>query len=382
MKEYKNIHLGFTPGCTLGTDIEMFIIDKKNKLVNPKELIKKINLTRVHQDGLALEFASHIHGCREELEADVYDLFRRVTRSAKELDLTISRKSFMELSQKEFDELPNDIKILGCAPDINVYTGRRNQKGQHANVPRRTCGGHLHFGFGDEIVPYYIKQLFNTRTQPETSEIYKAIKNKVWFDINSYDQRNNTIKIKKNIFNRLPKVYQKNDTISTNHMSATLLWGLINQERIIKMFDAYIGLVSVLLDNDTQKNRRKIYGKAGDYREKPYGLEYRTLSNFYLFDRQSIFLLFGLGIKGLYYIHDDRVMSVIEELSIAIQNAINYGDKELAQDLLKEITKQKAWTLYSPYKVKDILRFIDNRNKFPMVGYERYMGKLGKGDYN
>ncbi len=49
---------------------------------------------------------------------------------------------------------------------------------------------------------------------------------------------------------------------------------------LIKLCDALVGLPSVLLDTDTE--RRKLYGKAGSFRHKPYGVEYRTLSSFWL----------------------------------------------------------------------------------------------------
>ena len=49
---------------------------------------------------------------------------------------------------------------------------------------------------------------------------------------------------------------------------------------LVKMLDFVIGLPSILVDTD--KTRRKMYGKAGSMRHKQYGVEYRTLSNFWL----------------------------------------------------------------------------------------------------
>lgn len=50
--------------------------------------------------------------------------------------------------------------------------------------------------------------------------------------------------------------------------------------RFVRQLDYFLGLPSLIFDRDTQ--RRKLYGKAGAYRPKPYGFEYRVLSNKWL----------------------------------------------------------------------------------------------------
>ncbi len=49
---------------------------------------------------------------------------------------------------------------------------------------------------------------------------------------------------------------------------------------LVRQLDYYLGLPSLLWDPDTQ--RRQMYGKAGAFRPKPYGCEYRVLSNAWL----------------------------------------------------------------------------------------------------
>jgi len=49
---------------------------------------------------------------------------------------------------------------------------------------------------------------------------------------------------------------------------------------LIKHLDVFIGLPSMLWDNDAK--RRMMYGKAGAFRPKSYGVEYRTPSNAWL----------------------------------------------------------------------------------------------------
>jgi len=46
---------------------------------------------------------------------------------------------------------------------------------------------------------------------------------------------------------------------------------------VVKQLDFFLGLPSLLFDADTK--RRDMYGKAGAYRCKSYGVEYRVLSN-------------------------------------------------------------------------------------------------------
>jgi hypothetical protein len=49
---------------------------------------------------------------------------------------------------------------------------------------------------------------------------------------------------------------------------------------LVKQLDFFLGAWSVRMDRDMM--RRRLYGKAGSMRFKDYGVEYRTLSNFWL----------------------------------------------------------------------------------------------------
>lgn len=53
--------------------------------------------------------------------------------------------------------------------------------------------------------------------------------------------------------------------------------------RIVNVLDVLLANTCVLIDRDEgNKERRKVYGLAGEYRTPKHGLEYRTLSNFWL----------------------------------------------------------------------------------------------------
>lgn len=52
---------------------------------------------------------------------------------------------------------------------------------------------------------------------------------------------------------------------------------------LVKQLDYYLGIPSLMWDNDPR--RRLLYGCAGAFRPKSYGLEYRTLSNRWLINK-------------------------------------------------------------------------------------------------
>lgn len=52
---------------------------------------------------------------------------------------------------------------------------------------------------------------------------------------------------------------------------------------LVRMLDLFLGVTSLFLDGrKSSSKRRKIYGSAGRYRQPKYGVEYRTLGNFWL----------------------------------------------------------------------------------------------------
>lgn len=66
--------------------------------------------------------------------------------------------------------------------------------------------------------------------------------------------------------------------------------------RLVPIFDIIVGNTCVLIDNDpSQRVRRKLYGRPGEYRTPSYGLEYRTLSNFWLRSPALAEFVFGMS---------------------------------------------------------------------------------------
>lgn len=64
---------------------------------------------------------------------------------------------------------------------------------------------------------------------------------------------------------------------------------------LTRMLDLFLGVPSVLIDKDpTSKRRRELYGHSGRFRKKEYGMEYRTLGNFWLVSPNLVELVYDL----------------------------------------------------------------------------------------
>lgn len=82
---------------------------------------------------------------------------------------------------------------------------------------------------------------------------------------------------------------------------------ILNCRDLVKQFDWYLGAWSLLHDPD--HTRRSLYGKAGAYRPKPYGVEYRVLSNFWLKSSELMQETWNRAVKAVidmkeYYVPD------------------------------------------------------------------------------
>jgi Phage phiEco32-like COOH.NH2 ligase-type 2 len=81
--------------------------------------------------------------------------------------------------------------------------------------------------------------------------------------------------------------------IHLGHPIATVDRG--NPPMVVRLMDAFLGATSLLIDQDKSSGaRRKLYGGAGTHRITPYGLEYRTLSNFWLNSPMLVEIIYKL----------------------------------------------------------------------------------------
>lgn len=101
--------------------------------------------------------------------------------------------------------------------------------------------------------------------------------------------------------------------------------------RLAKCMDEEVGIYSLLWDDDNL--RRSMYGKAGCFRPKPYGMEYRTLSNAWLYKPQLTKFVYDGVIRAVEKCFDfDYEPS--EEASYVINNSVR--DSSLLQNELAD----------------------------------------------
>lgn len=100
-------------------------------------------------------------------------------------------------------------------------------------------------------------------------------------------------------------------------------------QRMVKLMDIFLGVPSVLLDKD--KDRRSMYGKAGAFRYKSYGFEYRSLSNFWIRDKELMAWVFRnteLAIASL-----DKYGELVDKIDA--ESIINNSDTDSARQVVE-----------------------------------------------
>lgn len=102
---------------------------------------------------------------------------------------------------------------------------------------------------------------------------------------------------------------------------------------IVRHLDCLVGAWSVLNDDDTR--RRTLYGGAGAFRPKPYGLEYRTPSNFWLKTEELTAEAFDLTHKAMSDWSNDIRYENYVPTDLNIMEAINSSDKDACNFLFE-----------------------------------------------
>jgi len=103
---------------------------------------------------------------------------------------------------------------------------------------------------------------------------------------------------------------------------------------VIKLMDIYLGIPSVLLDEDVE--RRNLYGQAGACRLKSYGVEYRVLSNFWLRSDEYIKWVFDQSVRAVN--NRNYIKDLLGKYSSkVIQDTINNSDVSKASEIVDSL---------------------------------------------
>lgn len=103
----------------------------------------------------------------------------------------------------------------------------------------------------------------------------------------------------------------------------------------VKMLDATVGLFMTCIDRDPR--RRELYGKAGAYRAKPYGVEYRFPSNVWIQEkvlRRAVHILVGKAVN--YMEAGYSVRKITGQTEEQIRYILDNGDAILAKQVLRK----------------------------------------------
>lgn len=101
--------------------------------------------------------------------------------------------------------------------------------------------------------------------------------------------------------------------------------------RLGRLMDLYAGVPSCLMDNG--ELRKELYGKRGAMRFKKYGMEYRVLSNYWIFEERTRRWAWDVTNQAV----DALQRGIdVQDFDAEIEAAINNNNKEVAARLVQQ----------------------------------------------
>lgn len=290
---YKSLRRYVTP--TLGGDPEFFVADKKNIILasdkffpgkdNPLKVPSfasepKPGENKIFFDGIQGEIAIAHNRCREYIAGNIARCMKVVMKQIGQNNHIVLQPA-ARVTKTVINSADPEARIFGCMPDFNAYTLTTNTEEMDATThPFRYAGGHIHMGISSP----YLKKSNSEFKMARTEE---------------------------------------------GHI------------KIIKTLDMFLGILSVLLDNGKgAKQRRTKYGKAGCFRPTPYGIEYRTLSCWWLKSPITVSLVYAfariawnLEIMG----YTNIIRNKIKCDETKIRGIVDSGDRKAAKEVWESL---------------------------------------------
>lgn len=128
--------------------------------------------------------------------------------------------------------------------------------------------------------------------------------------------------------------------------------------RLVNWLDVFVGNTCVLIDREPKAAIRRVhYGRAGEYRIPNHGLEYRTLSNFWLRNYTLLDFVLGLADIAVKVVEDSidegdlesRLIDVVDIQNVV--KAIDTNDINLAWANFKDVSKLGLFNGFSTMKL-------------------------------
>lgn len=318
----------------LGCDPEFFF-KIGNNICGSEKIIPKEGLYdgRVIRDGVQAELNPQPNTCRESLASNIKNCFWAIKSS---LDKTKSKIVFDEvvtISKEEMKTLSKESKTFGCAPSLNLYDGEESKIKVNPEIYKyRSAGGHIHLGIYN-YVKYGETSIDNWFFTNKIKIGNASVSGISIHELKDFEKCREKVDNLMEALKRSPQ--SKTTKIKLNYDTEVFM----EYEKLIYLLDILVGNTGVLLDrNPLSAERRKVYGRAGEFRLTPYGVEYRVLSNFWLKSYTIFSLMFALARFAVCVLINDKENhntafydAIIEKVNgRLIEEAINENNFDLA----------------------------------------------------
>jgi len=163
------VNLDRNYGLSMGSDPECFVVNEDNEVIPSYEFLKSRDENDttsieghimgssaiqypqpIFWDGFQAEFNVQANTCLGWMHDSLFLGLRSLAEKAKKYDknakLTI--QSTLDINPRIMQDAKPEHVEFGCMPSFNIY-GHEGIKKAGRDVPYRSAGGHIHFGFGD-----------------------------------------------------------------------------------------------------------------------------------------------------------------------------------------------------------------------------------------
>lgn len=143
---------------TYGTDVEIFLVREDGTLASPQDVLPRPKVVEKigpaggwNRDGIAIEINPEPSKSYELVSQRIETLRSMIEPVLRHMGMSLMRAVRVNIREQmpveRLQDLPNDCWELGCDPDYNAYSGKKNDvEVDPYEYPYRTAGGHITMG--------------------------------------------------------------------------------------------------------------------------------------------------------------------------------------------------------------------------------------------